>query len=163
MSADSATYTVAAPYSARVSLTPAAVPGAPRTTADGSPRARAAVRASRVVLRTPPPAGLSSARTRTSAMGCVLLFLGSGPDSDDLLAGEELDELLCAVTLVGNLDALALRRTPGEVEHLRGGRGQTDAGGVDAEVGQRFRLDRLVVAREDSPGGGRRGPGRGGH
>src|SRR3954468_5097709 len=136
---------------------PAAVPGAPMTTAEGSPRTRAAVSASRVVLRTPPPAGLSSARTRTSAMGCAPLpssKLVKGAGSDDLLAGEELDELLRAVTLIGDLDALALGRTTGEVEHLRGGRCQADAGRVDAEVGQRLRLDRLLLRGHDPLEGG---------
>src|SRR3954468_11228177 len=125
---------------------PAAVPGAARTTADGSPSARAAVSASRVVLRTPPPAGLSSARTRTSAMGCAPLPSNRAA-SDDLLAGEELDELLCAVTLVGDLDALALRRGGGEVEHLRGGCSQADGRRVDTEVGQRLGLHRLLLRR----------------
>src|SRR3954447_15563043 len=106
MSGDSATYTFAAPYSASASRAPAAEPGAPATTADGSPRARAAVSASSVVLRTPPPAGLSSTRTRTSAMGMSLLFLRSR--SDDLLLGQEADQLLRAVALVGHLHPGAL-------------------------------------------------------
>src|SRR3712207_2356437 len=117
------------------------------TTADGSPSARAAVRASRVVLRTPPPAGFSSARTRISAMSGFSSSLRSG--SDDLLAGEELDELLGAVALVGDLDALALRRAAGEVEHLAGGVRQADAAGVETEVGQRLGLHRLLLRGHD--------------
>src|SRR4051795_5120938 len=119
MSGDSATYTFAAPYSASASRAPAATPGAPATTADGSPSARAAVSASRVVLRTPVPSGLSSTRTRTSAMGMCLLFLRSG--SDDLLGGEELHQLGAAVALVGHLHPGALRRAAGEVQHLGAG------------------------------------------
>src|SRR3954470_21317552 len=152
MSSDSATYTFAAPYSARASFTPAAVPGAPSTTAEGSPSARAAVSASRVVLRTPPPAGLSSTRTRTSAMGCSPLPSELGcraAGSDDLLGGEEADELLGAVALVGDLHALALRGAAGEVEHLGPGVRQADGAGIQAQVGQRLRLHRLLLRRHD--------------
>src|SRR4051795_6915175 len=88
------------------------------TTAEGSPSARAAVRASRVVLRTPPPAGFGSTRTRTSAMGTLSPLPSIRAGSDDLLAGEELDELLRAVALVVHLDALALRRAARRGEHL---------------------------------------------
>src|SRR4029453_786245 len=123
------------------------------TTAEGSPSARAAVSASRVVLRTPPPAGLSSARTRTSAMGMFSSSLIRA-GSDDLLGGEVADQLLGAVALVGDLDALALRRAAGEVEHLAGGAGQADGGGVDAEVGQGQRHDRLLLRGHDPLEGG---------
>src|SRR3954464_5719019 len=121
------------------------------TTAEGSPSPRAAVSASRVVLRTPPPAGFSSTRTRTSAM-TVSPLPGSG--SDDLLAGEEADELLRAVALVDDLHALALRRAAGEVEHLAGGVGQAHRPGVDAQVGQRLGLDRLLLRGHDPLEGG---------
>src|SRR5919107_5780731 len=146
-SGDSATYTVAAPYSARVSRTRAAVPGAPVTTAAGSPSARAAVSASSVVLRTPSPAGVSSARTRTSAMTASSPLVRTG--SDDLLADEEVDQLRGAVALVGDLDTGALGRAAGEVEHLAGGGGQADGGRVDAEVGQRLLLHRLLLGGHD--------------
>src|SRR3954466_15807236 len=111
------------------------------TTADGSPRARAAVSASRVVLRTPPVAS-SSTRTRTSAM-TVSPLPGSG--SDDLLGGEESDELLGAVALVWDLHALALGRAAGEVEDLARGTRQADGRGVDAQVGQRPGLHGLLL------------------
>src|SRR3954465_9380331 len=123
------------------------------TTADGSPSARAAVSASRVVLRTPPPAGLSSTRTRTSAMGMSPLpSIRAG--SDDLLGGEEADELLGAVALVGDLHALALGRAAGEVEHLAGGVGQADAARLDTEVGERLGLHRLLLRGHDPLEGG---------
>src|SRR3954471_22090934 len=152
MSGDSATYTLAAPYSASASAAPAADPGAPATTADGSPRARAAVSASRVVLRTPPPAGLSSTRTRTSAMTSVLLRSRSG--SDDLLLGEEADQLVGAVALVGHLHAGALRRARGEVHDLRGGVAQAHRAGVHTQVGQRLGLHRLLLGGHDPLEGG---------
>src|SRR3712207_3882165 len=131
---------------------PAAVPGAPRTTADGSPSARAAVSASSVVLRTPPPAGLSSTRTRTSAMTVALLR--SSVRSDDLLLGEEADQLVGAVALVGHLDAGALRRARGEVHDLGGGVGEAHLPGVDPQVGQRPALDRLLLRGHDPLEGG---------
>src|SRR4051794_37433817 len=99
------------------------------TTAEGSPRARAAVSASRVVLRTPSPAGLSSTRTSASAMTMSPL---TGSGSGHLLGGEEADELLRAVALVGHFHALALGRAAGEVEHLAGGIRQAHRAGVDA-------------------------------
>src|SRR4051794_39687682 len=150
-SGDSATYTFCAPYSPSASFTPAAVPGAAMTTADGSPSARAAVSASRVVLRTPSPAGSSSTRTRTSAMTMSPL---PGSGSDDLLGGEEADELLRAVALVGDLHALALGRAAGEVEHLAGGVGQADAARLDTEVGERLGLHRLLLRGHDPLEGG---------
>src|SRR3954470_13485450 len=116
------------------------------TTAEGSPRARAAVSASRVVLRTPSPAGLSSTRTRTSAM-TVSPLPGSG--SDDLLGGEEADELLRAVPLVGHLHALALGRAAGEVDDLAGRVRQAHRAGVEPEAGSRQLLHRLLLAGHD--------------
>src|SRR5215204_6084855 len=123
------------------------------TTADTSPRARAAVSASSVVLRTPSPVALTSARTRTSAM-TVPSPLPRRSGSDDLLAGEVVDELLRAVALVGHLDALALGRAAGEVDHRAGGAGQTHGRGVDAEVGQRLGLHRLLLRGHDPLEGG---------
>src|SRR5205085_338972 len=148
MSGDSATYTLAAPYSASASFAPAATPGAPATTADGSPSARAAVSASSVVLRTPLPSGLSSTRTRTSAMtsySFAKMRKARWPRSDDLLGGEELDELGAAVALVGHLHPGPLRRAAGEIEHRRAGVAQAHRGGVHAEVGQRLGLHRLLL------------------
>src|SRR3954464_13621760 len=116
------------------------------TTAEGSPSAPAAVSDPSVVLRTPPPAGLSSTRTRTSAM-TVSPLPASG--SDDLLGGQETVELLGAVAPVGDLHALALGRAAGEVEHLGGRVREAHAAGLDADVGQRLRLDRLLLGGHD--------------
>src|SRR3712207_4716133 len=139
---------------------PAAVPGAPTTTAAGSPSARAAVSASSVVLRTPSPVGLPSTRTRTSAMtrtprekeeeGKPKRRSGS----DDLLGGQEVDQLLRAVALVGDLHALALGRAAGEVEHRAGRAGQAHGGRVDAQVGQGLLLHRLLLRGHDPLEGG---------
>src|SRR3712207_1070909 len=133
---------------------PAAVPGAPMTTAEGSPSARAAVSASSVVLRGPLPAGLTSTRTRTSAMSVILSCSVSRAWSDELLGGEEADELLRAVALVGHLDALALRRAAGEVEHSAARGAQPDGRRVDAQVGQGQGLHRLLLGRHDPLEGG---------
>ncbi len=69
MSSLSATYTFAAPYSPSWSLTAGAVPGAPTTTALGSPSDFAAVSSSKVAFLTVP--STESTRTSTSAMSNV--------------------------------------------------------------------------------------------
>src|ERR1035437_9390958 len=100
-------------------------------TADGSPRRRAIVSSSEVVLRTTPSRW--STRTRTSAMCVTPTSICSGDKrvavsgrvgSDELLGGQELCKLGAALTLVGDDLALGARWTPGEGLDLGPGGGQ---------------------------------------
>src|SRR5512139_3962217 len=111
-------------------------------TADGSPRRRAIVRSSLVVLRTAPSTW--STRTRISLMSAT------GPSSDELLRSEELGQRCGArAVLVGDDLALRPRRPGGGVLHLRPRRGEADLRAVDAQVGQRPGLDRLLLGGHD--------------
>src|SRR3954466_11952433 len=128
MSSLSATYTFAAPYSPSCSLTVAAVPGAPMTTALGSPSSFAAVSSSNVAFLTVPcPA---STRTSTSAMSVSF----SSPRSDQLLGREVVGDLHAAVTLVLDLLTGFARRCV--LERLdRGARvGEADLAGIHPDV-----------------------------
>src|SRR3569623_2170436 len=89
-SSDSAATTVPAPYSASRSTSGAAEPGAPTTTATGSPSERAAVSSSRLIFLTVPSA--CSTRTRTDAIALCLL--------EQLLGGEEVGDLHAAQKLL---------------------------------------------------------------
>src|SRR6266545_5486573 len=140
MSSLSATYTFAAPYSASVPFTAAAVPGLPITTALGSPTARAAVSSSRVAFLTAPSA--ESTRTRTSAI--------SGISSDELLGCEEVGDLHAALAIVLHDLAGLPRRGDLERDHLRRGVGQAHLGRVEAEVGGAEHLDRLALGGHDA-------------
>ena len=79
--------------------------------------------------------------------GGYLLLDRSG--SEELLGGQELGELGASVALVGDDLALGPRRPLAEGEHLRPRAGQPDLGRVHAEVGERPRLDRLLLGRHD--------------
>src|SRR6478736_634870 len=116
-------------------------------TADGSPRRRAMVSSSEVVLRTSPSTW--STRTRTSAMSSGFPSEECAGRSDELLRGQELGQLRAAVTLVGDDLALLARRALREGLDLGPGGVEADLGGVDPEVAQRPRLDRLLLGRHD--------------
>src|SRR5450756_2682663 len=110
-------------------------------TADGSPRRRAIVSSSEVVLRTAP--SMWSTRTRTSAMCVSPTSICSGAQtvrvlrlfgSDELLCGQELGKLRAAVTLIGDDLALRAGRALGEGLDCGPGPGQAHQLGVDAQV-----------------------------
>src|SRR5688500_5264041 len=112
-------------------------------TAEGSPRRRAIVRSSLVVLRTAPSTWSTS--TSTSLM--------SKPraSSDELLAREEVDQRLGATAgLVRDDLAGGARRTRlGRLD--RGPRGrEADLVSADSEVTEREGLDRLLLRGHDA-------------
>src|SRR3954470_11595115 len=146
MSSLSATYTLAAPYRASWSFRAPAVPGAPTTTAAGSPSCLAAVSSSKVAFLTVP--STESTRTRTSAISRIPL--SSRPASDELLGGEEVGDLGAAVPFV--LHDLAGFARRGVLERLdRAPRvGQADLRGVEPEVGERLDVDRLALRGHDA-------------
>src|SRR5665647_2614618 len=128
---------------------------APMKTADGSPRRRAIVSISRVVFRTVPSTW--STRTRTSAMRYSYFCSGDQPvrvinlvGSDELVGGQELCKLGATVTLIGDDLALRTWRTLGEGLDLGPGRAHAHRAGVEAQVGQRPRLDRLLLRGHDA-------------
>src|SRR3954470_5619220 len=122
-------------------------------TAAGSPSRRAIVSISFVVLRTVPPTW--STRTRTSLMFSTSESgIGAG-GSDELLRRQEVNQRLgAAAVVVGDDLALAARRPL--LGALHGGvrRVQPDVLGVDADVAQRPRLDRLLLRGHDPLEGG---------
>src|SRR6476469_1808148 len=116
-------------------------------TADGSPRRRAIVSISLVVLRTVPPTW--STRTRTSLMGSLPQTLETA-GSDELLRREEVDQRRgAAAVLVGHDLARAARGPLVRALDGRPGGRQPDLLGLDAEVAQRPGLDRLLLGRHD--------------
>src|SRR4051812_48324774 len=116
----------------------------PMKTADGSPSRRASVSSSAVVLRTVPSTW--STRTRTSVMDSLSRSLRS----DELLAGQELDQLVGSrAVLVGHDGPGRARRPRLEAGDLGPGGIGTDLTGVDTEVGQRDLLDRLLLRGHD--------------
>src|SRR5699024_8652379 len=139
-----ATYTFSAPCSASVAL-PVSAPS-PTHTAAGSPMRRATVSSSVVTFLTCPSTW--STRTRTSAMIFEPLFRLSS-DLDELLLGEELGGLHATITLVLDDRARGTRWCGGEVDGLGRGVGQTYLIGVDAGVGDRLLVDRLLLRLHD--------------
>src|ERR1035437_6146077 len=126
-------------------------------TADGSPRRRAIVSSSEVVLRTTPSRW--STRTRTSAMCVTPTSICSGEQrvavsslvgSDELVRGQELCKLGAAVTLIGDDLALGARRAPGEGLDLCPGSGQAYRAGVKTQVYQRPGLHGLLLGSHDA-------------
>src|SRR3954447_4842556 len=118
-------------------------------TADGSPSRLAMVSSSYVGLRTAPSTW--STRTRISLMSLQSFSLAS----DELLGGEELDQRSGArAVLVGDDLAGGARRTGLGVLHRRPRATEPDLAGVDAEVAQRHRLQRLLLRRHDALEGG---------
>src|SRR3954451_12860195 len=110
-------------------------------TAEGSPRRLAIARSSYVGLRTAPSTW--SMRTRTSDMG--------RRSSDELLRGEELDQRRGARSVLVLDDLAGGARRAGRGVLDRGPRGvQADLAGVDADVGERPRLERLLLRRHDA-------------
>src|SRR5699024_12685389 len=89
-----------------------------------------------------------STRTRTSAMFFEPLFRLSS-DLDALLLGEELGGLHATVTLVLDDRARGTLWCVGEVDGLGRGVGQADLVGVDAGVGDRLLVDRLLLRLHD--------------
>src|SRR2546423_1433461 len=128
MSSLSATYTFAAPYSPSCSLTAAAVPGAPTTTALGSPNSFAAVSSSNVAFLTAP--STESTRTKTSAMSVSF----SSPRSDQLLGREVIGDLRAAVSFVLDLLTGFARRCVLERLDRRARVGEAHLAGVDPDV-----------------------------
>src|SRR6188472_800392 len=111
-------------------------------TAAGSPRRAARVSISYVGFLTAPSAWSTS--TRISLMSSQL------PASDELLGGEEVGERLRARALLV-LDDLACfaRRPGGGLRHLGPRHGEAHVAGIDPEVGQRQRLEGLLLGRHD--------------
>src|SRR4051812_32511995 len=150
MSSLSATYTLPAPYSASWSFSPAAVPGAPTTTALGSPSALAAVSSSNVdFLTVAAPESDTAESTRTSTSAICLSPISSSR-SDQLLGGEVVGDRSAAVALV--LHGLTSRTRRGVLVGLDRGPsvGQADLAGVQTDVAERLRLDRLALGRHDA-------------